>query len=179
MKFEIYGKNLVITEAMKSKIENKLSFLDKYLLVDEDTIARVVVKTYRNNDKVEVTIPSNIGVLRAEVVHNDFYSAIDLVVDKLEEQVRKQKNKLKRNHKEKLALAFLEELNNDVDTEDDVDEDVVRTKTIKAVMMDVDEAIMRMEMLNHSFFVYTDSETKKIAVVYKRNNGGYGLIETE
>ncbi|MDO4701528.1 MAG: sigma 54 modulation/S30EA ribosomal C-terminal domain-containing protein, partial [Erysipelotrichaceae bacterium] len=56
---------------------------------------------------------------------------------------------------------------------------VVRTKTIKAVMMDVDEAIMRMEMLNHSFFVYTDSETKKIAVVYKRNNGGYGLIETE
>lgn len=175
MKFEIYGKNVTVTEAMRSKIEKKLSFLDKYLLIDDDTTARVVVRVYPTTQKVEVTIPTKVGQLRTEVMHEDFYAAMDLAIDKLEDQIRRQKTKLSRRHKEKLALSFVE---NDVDIFNKKDE-IVRTKTINAEAMDVEEAIIRMEMLGHSFFVYTDNDTEKVAVVYKRNDGGYGLLETE
>ena len=85
--FEIVGKNVDVTAAMKDKIETKFSNLDKYLIIDPDTIARVVARVYPNAQKVEVTIPSKVGVLRAEVVHDDFYAAVDLAIDKLEDQL--------------------------------------------------------------------------------------------
>lgn len=173
MKFEIYGKNVTVTDGMRTKIENKLSFLEKYFLIDENTVARVVVRVYPTKQKIEVTIPTRVTTLRAEVVHDDLYAAIDLVIDKLEDQIRRQKTRLSRKNKEGLAEAFLEQA--ELGTVDDI---LVRTKQIDAEFMDVEEAIMRMEMLNHSFFVYTDSETEKVAVVYKRINGGYGLLET-
>ncbi len=78
MRFEIVGKNIAVTPAMRTKIEEKLSALDKYLLIDENTIARVLARVYPNSQKVEVTIPSRVGILRAEVVNNDFYAAVDL-----------------------------------------------------------------------------------------------------
>ena len=175
MKFEIVGKNVSITEAMRQKIEKKLSFLDKYLLIDPETRARVVVRTYPLTQKIEVTIPTKVGILRTEVEHEDLYAAIDLAIDKLEDQVRRQKTRLSRRHREKLALSFVEQDNVKLDQGDIA----VRTKTVKAQCMDLEEAIMRMEMLGHSFFIYTDEETDGIAVVYKRNSGGYGLLETE
>ena len=175
MKFEIVGKNVSITEGMRQKIEKKLSFLDKYLLIDPETRARVVVRTYPLTQKIEVTIPTKVGILRTEVEHEDLYAAIDLAIDKLEDQVRRQKTRLSRRHREKLAMSFVEQ-----DDEKLNDKDIpVRTKTIKAEHMDMEEAIMRMEMLGHSFFIYTDNETETVCVVYKRNNGGFGLIETE
>ena len=175
MKFEIVGKNVSITEGMREKIEKKLSFLDKYLLIDPQTRARVVVRTYPLTQKIEVTIPTKVGILRTEVEHEDLYAAIDLAIDKLEDQIRRQKTRLSRRHREKLAMSFIEE-----DSEKLNDTDIpVRTKTIKAEKMDLEEAIMRMEMLGHSFFIYTDEETDSVSVVYRRNNGGYGLIETE
>ncbi len=174
MRLEIVGKNVTVTEGMKEKAEKKLSFLNKYLLIDEDTIARVVCKVYPNVQKVEITIPTRIGQVRAEVEHEDFYAALDLAIDKLEDQIRRQKTRLSRKHKDKLATAFIEE---DVEqiNKDDV---LVKTKSINPETMDVEEAIMRMEMLGHSFFVYNDNETEGIAVVYRRNDGQYGLIET-
>ena len=175
MKFEIVGKNVSITEGMRQKIEKKLSFLDKYLLIDPETRARVVVRTYPLTQKIEVTIPTKVGILRTEVEHEDLYAAIDLAIDKLEDQIRRQKTRLSRRHREKLAMSFIEQ-----DDEKLNDKDIpVRTKTIKAEHMDMEEAIMRMEMLGHSFFIYTDTETDTVCVVYKRNNGGFGLIETE
>ena len=175
MKFEIVGKNVSITEAMRQKIERKLSFLDKYLLIDPETRARVVVRTYPLTQKIEVTIPTKVGILRTEVEHEDLYAAIDLAIDKLEDQVRRQKTRLSRRHREKLALSFVEQDNVKLDQGDIA----VRTKTVKEQRMDLEEAIMRMEMLGHSFFIYTDEETDSTAVVYKRNSGGYGLLETE
>ena len=97
MKFEIIGKNVSITEAMRQKIEKKLSFLDKYLLIDPETRARVVVRTYPLTQKIEVTIPTKVGILRTEVEHEDLYAAIDLAIDKLEDQVRRQKTRLSRS----------------------------------------------------------------------------------
>ena len=99
MRFEIIGKNITVTPAMKEKIEAKLSTLDKYLLIDPNTIARVVARVYPNSQKVEVTIPTKIGILRTEVVNDDFYAAVDLAIDKLEDQIRRQKTRLSRRNR--------------------------------------------------------------------------------
>ena len=173
MKVQIYGKNVTITQGMQDKVELKLGFLDKYFIIDDNLTANVVVKVHSNDVKVEITIPTKLAVLRAEVVHEDFYAAVDLAIDKLEDQIRRQKTRLEKKHKEKLALSFLQE---EMAEEKDV---YVKTKTIEVDEMDLDDAIMRMEMLGHSFFIYRDDETKSIAVVYARKDGGYGLIETE
>lgn len=177
MKVQIYGKNITVTPAIAEKIEKKLNHLEKYFIIDENVIANVVVRVYPNKQKIEVTIPTKFAVLRAEVVHDDLYAAIDLAIDKLEDQIRRQKTRLTRKNKEKLAYAFLE--TEELDEEYDEADEVVKTKSIVPDTVELDEAIMRMEMLNHNFFIYRDDETKEIAVVYKRHDGGYGLIETE
>ena len=179
MKVQIYGKNITVTPAIAEKIEEKLNLLEKYFIIDETVVANVVVRVYPTKQKIEVTIPTKYAVLRAEVTHDDLYAAIDLAVDKLEDQIRRQKTRLNRKNKEKLAMAFLESEPMAIDDMDEGEDELVRTKTITPTDMDLDEAIMRMEMLNHSFFIYRDLETKEVAVVYKRYDGGYGLIETE
>ena len=176
MKITLRGKNIEITEAIEEKVGEKLSKLDKYFIVSENVEAKVLVRTYPYGQKIEVTIPTEYVLLRAEVVDQDLYNAIDLVIDKLEGQVRKYKTRLNRKSKDnKLAfnLASIEPL-------DDEEEDVlVKTKTITPKPMDMEEAIMQMELIGHSFFVYRDTETDAISIVYRRNDGDYGLIETE
>ena len=171
MKVNIVGKNITVTEGISDKIHKKLDVLTKYFIISEDDVANVLVRTYPTKQKIEVTIPTRYAILRAEVV------AIDLAVDKLEDQIRRTKTRLTRKNKESLAEAFLDhELFNDEEVDDD---EVVRTKSIVPKEMSLDEAIMKMELLGHDFFIYTDDETNKIAVCYKRHDGGYGLIETE
>ena len=170
MKFAIYGENVTVTDQMREKIENRLSDLNKYVVINEDQSAKVTVKVHANALKVEVNVPSKVGLLRSEVVHEDFSTAVDLAIDKLEDQIRRQKGRLSRRHKDSLAESFYEESDDSMDTP-------VRTKTVYTEEMELDEAIMQMEMLSHSFFIYKDADSQKIAVVYKRNDGGYGLIE--
>ena len=176
MKIPLKRKNIEITEAIEEKVGEKLSKLDKYFIVSENVEAKVLVRTYPYGQKIEVTIPTEYVLLRAEVVDQDLYNAIDLVIDKLEGQIRKYKTRLNRKSKDnKLAfnLASIEPL-------DDEEEDVlVKTKTITPKPMDMEEAIMQMELIGHSFFVYRDTETDAISIVYRRNDGNYGLIETE
>ena len=176
MKITLRGKNIEITEAIEEKVGEKLSKLDKYFIVSENVEAKVLVRTYPYGQKIEVTIPTEYVLLRAEVVDQDLYNAIDLVIDKLEGQIRKYKTRLNRKSKDnKLAfnLASIEPL-------DDEEEDVlVKTKTITPKPMDMEEAIMQMELIGHSFFVYRDTDTDAISIVYRRNDGDYGLIETE
>ena len=176
MKITLRGKNIEITEAIEEKVSEKLSKLDKYFIVSENVEAKVLVRTYPYGQKIEVTIPTEYVLLRAEVVDQDLYNAIDLVIDKLEGQIRKYKTRLNRKSKDnKLAfnLASIEHLE---DEEEDV---LVKTKTITPKPMDMEEAIMQMELIGHSFFVYRDTETDAISIVYRRNDGNYGLIETE
>lgn len=174
MKLHIHGKNLTITQAMHSSTEKKLSMLEKFFQIDEDTNANVSVKVYNNSLKLEITIFTKVGVLRAEVRNPDYYNALDQAMDKLEDQIRRQKTRLSRKHNEKLSKLFIEETSD----EPEVVAEVVRTKTIEAQEMSLDDAIMQMEMLGHSFFIYTDEEDKIISIVYKRLDGGYGLLET-
>ena len=176
MKITLRGKNIEITEAIEEKVSEKLSKLDKYFIVSENVEAKVLVRTYPYGQKIEVTIPTEYVLLRAEVVDQDLYNAIDLVIEKLEGQIRKYKTRLNRKSKDnKLAfnLASIEPLE---DEEEDV---LVKTKTITPKPMDMEEAIMQMELIGHSFFVYRDTETDAISIVYRRNDGDYGLIETE
>ena len=166
MKITLRGKNIEITEAIEEKVSEKLSKLDKYFIVSENVEAKVLVRTYPYGQKIEVTIPTEYVLLRAEVVDQDL----------LEGQIRKYKTRLNRKSKDnKLAfnLASIEPLEEE---EEDV---LVKTKTITPKPMDMEEAIMQMELIGHSFFVYRDTETDAISIVYRRNDGDYGLIETE
>lgn len=169
MKFDVYGEKVTVNETMQKKIEDRLSTLNKYILIDDTSVAKVNVKKAKNSLKVEISVPSKVGLLRSEIIHDDFSTAVDLAIDKLEDQIRRQKGRLSRRHKDSIAESFFEE--------EDGDDTPVRTKTIYADEMVLDEAIMRMEMLSHSFYIYKDADSEKIAVVYKRDDGGYGLIE--
>ena len=163
MKITLRGKNIEITEAIEEKVSEKLSKLDKYFIVSENVEAKVLVRTYPYGQKIEVTIPTEYVLLRAEVVDQDLYNAIDLVIDKLEGQIRKYKTRLNRKSKDnKLAfnLASIEPLEEE---EEDV---LVKTKTITPKPMDMEEAIMQMELIGHSFFVYRD--TVKTLTNYNR-----------
>lgn len=176
MKISVRGKNVEITDAIEAKVAEKLSKLDKYFIVSDNVEAKVLARTYPYGQKIEVTIPTEYVLLRAEVVDEDLYNAIDLVIDKLEGQIRKYKTRLSRKSKDnKLAfnLASIEPL------EDDEEDVLVKTKTITPKPMDMEEAIMQMELIGHSFFVYRDTETDSISIVYRRNDGDYGLIETD
>lgn len=170
MLLEIYGDHLTLTQAHKDEISKKLDVLNKYLVVKEDTICRIVGKVSGDNVKAEVSIPSVIGLLRAETVHTDLKTAIDLSIDKIEDQIKRQKSRLNRRHKESLAEQFVEEVNKD-------DSIVVRTKQVHADPLDIEEAIIELDLSGHDFFIYHDIDSDCDAVVYVRKDGQYGLIE--
>ena len=173
MEVLVRGNKLEITDSMKDYVKEKLSKLDKYTL-DNNLKATVNVKVRSYSQKVEVTIPLKTLILRAEEESSDFYSAVDLVVDKLERQIRKNKTKLKKKEKEGLKEFNIDDI---IDLSDDEEE--IKHKKIEIKPMNLEEAILQMELLGHNFFMYKDSDLKKIALVYKRKDGGYGVIEGE
>ncbi len=174
MKYNIRGEKLVITDAIKDYTKEKLGKLDKYFK-DDDITANVLAKVRGNSQIVEVTIPTSKFILRSEEEHDDLYAAIDLVTDKLERQIRKNKTRLNRNVKESVK-----EFNFDYDlpVEEEGKETVVKRKKLEMKPMSEEEAILEMELLGHNFFVYKDMDTGNINVLYKRKDGDYGLIET-
>ena len=175
MKYNIRGDKMVITDAIKDYTENKLSRLEKYFK-DDDIKANVLARVRGNSQIVEVTIPTSKYVLRSEEENEDLYAAIDLVTDKLERQIRKNKTRLNRNTKESDK-----EFNFDYEVKDEEasKEKIVKRKNIETKPMDEEEAILEMELLGHSFFVYKDMDTNNTCVLYKRKDGDYGLIETK
>ena len=173
MKYQVVGKNIEVTEAMKNVIEDKLKVLEKFFIVGEDVECRVLVRTYKVGQKIEVTIPTKVAVLRAEVINENIYNGVDEAVEKLESQLRKAKTKMNRKNKEHLGTVLaLDEINEEKEI-------LVKTKVISVELMDLDQAIANMTMLGHDFYIYKDSENENYAVVYRRRNGGYGLIEVD
>ena len=176
MKYNIRGDKMVVTEAIRDYAEEKLGKLEKYFK-DDDITANVLTRVRGNSQIVEVTIPTSKFVLRSEEENEDLYAAIDLVSDKLERQIRKNKTRLNRNVKENAR-----EFNFDYvleDTEEESKEKIVKRKNIEMKPMDEEEAILEMELLGHAFFVYKDMDTNNVCVLYKRKDGDYGLIETK
>ena len=173
MEVLIRGNKIDITDSMKEYVIEKLAKLDKYYV--DDLKANVLVKVRNYTQKVEVTIPLKTLILRAEEEANDFYSAVDLVVNKLERQIRKNKTKLKKKEKNGTREFNIDEI---IDIPEDDNYDIKRKK-IEIKPMNLDEAILQMELLGHNFYMYKDSDLNNIVLVYKRKNGGYGVIETE
>ena len=174
MKYNIRGSKIDVTEAISDYIKSKLSKVEKYLDDNDEVEAKAIISTKGRDQKVEVTIWSGKYNIRAEEVNPDLYAAIDLVVDKLEGQFKKYRNKLtdKKHRKEEAAPSMeIEEY-----FEDD-EQTIVRRKEVFLKPIDEEEAITQMELLGHSFFVFKNVDTGKINVVYKRNDGDYGVIE--
>lgn len=172
MEINVRGTKVEITDSMKNYVSEKLGKLDKYISLD-GVRASVLVKVRNYSQKVEVTIPLKTLILRAEAEEQDFYSAVDMVINKLERQIRKNKTKLQKREKK-----GLKELNVDEAIEIPEEKEVVKRKKIDLKLMSSEEAILQMDLLGHNFFLYKDEETDMPAVVYKRKDGGYGIIES-
>ncbi len=176
MEIIIRGDKMKITEAMSNYVNEKLGRLDKYLENSDVVRANVIVKVRNHEQKVEITIPLKSYILRSEETKEDFYAAVDKTIDKLERQVRKNKTRLmSKQVKPSYDFNFSKiEVSEEKETHK-----IVKRKFVEVKPMNEEEAILQMELLGHQFYMYKDSDTDKYAVVYKRNDGNYGLIESE
>ena len=176
MNITLRGDKIKITDAMKDYANEKLERINKYLDDSSNVNANVVVKVENYKQKVEVTIPLKNFILRSEEVQDDFYAAMDITVDKIERQIRKNKTKLQskkvKEYKE-IVFDYIEQV------EDEEEDTIVKRKKIDVKPMSEEEAIIQMELLGHQFYLFKDAETLKPSVVYKRNDGQYGIIETD
>ncbi|NMO96641.1 ribosome hibernation-promoting factor, HPF/YfiA family [Paenibacillus lemnae] len=188
MQFSIRGQQIDVTDALKDYVDKKLSRLEKYFDAPPTSEGYVTLNVIRGLHTVEVTIPLPGVMLRAEDRSDDMYASIDAVVDKLERQIRKHKTKLNRKFRQEGSLKTLFVENGSaagvvaLDHEEETDDDeleVVRTKRFTMKPMDVEEAILQMNMIGHDFFVFTNIESQEVNVVYKRDDGKYGLIERD
>ena len=182
IKYEIRGENIEVTGAIREHIEKKLDKLERYFANRPNTQAHVNIKTYNNSKaKIEVTIPFKDLTLRAEERHDDLYAATDLIVDKLERQIRKHKTKVNRKFREKGleqdVFNHVEPTQPDHDEEDDIK--IIKSKQFSLKPMDAEEAVLQMNMLGHDFYIFTDAETDETSIVYRRKDDKYGLIETK
>ena len=174
MRFIITGRNIDVTEGLKSAVEEKLGKLDRFLA--PETEVNVTLSVEKERQKIEVTIPVKGNIIRSEQVSSDMYVSIDLVEEVIERQLKKYKNKIV--SKQQNAAAFAQEfVDKDYDDEDDVK--IIRTKRFGIKPMDPEEACVQMELLGHNFYVFFNSETEEVNVVYKRKGNTYGLIEPE
>lgn len=174
MRYIISGKNIEVTEGLKSAVYEKIGKLEKYFT--PDTEIHVTMNVEKDRQKIEVTIPMKGTIIRAEQVSNDMYVSIDLVEEVIERQLRKYKNRI---IEQKQAAASLNQSFMDDDYAEDDSIKIIRTKKFAIKPMDAEEACVQMELLGHNFFVYRNAETDEVNVVYKRKGNTYGLIEPE
>jgi putative sigma-54 modulation protein len=182
MNLSIRGQHIDVTEALHDYVDKKLTRLEKYFDAPPSSDGHVTLNVAKGTHKVEVTIPLPHGLLRAENKSDDMYASIDGVVDKLERQIRKYKTKLNRKFREEgikghepASTTAAIDTDSDAELHDDSLE-IVRTKQFDLKPMTAEEAILQMGLLGHTFFVFTNTETKDVNVVYKRHDGRYGLI---
>ena len=174
MKFNIRGDKMTVTPAMKSYIEEKLTKLDKYFENPEEINTNVLIRTRNLEQIIEVTAPTKRFTLRAEESNEDFYAAVDLVVDKLERQIRKNRDRLNKKFKNVEELEF--NFDFDVKKEESNESLIVKRKNISMKPMDEEEAMLQIELLNHDFFVFKNIDEECVSVLYKRKDGNYGII---
>ena len=175
MKYNIRGDKLTVTKSIKEYIEEKLNRLDKYYENAKEIECKVLVRSKNNLQTIEVTIPLNKFILRAEESNQDLYASIDLVVDKLEGQIRKNKTRLK-NRYEKVEIP---EMNFDFEEDDEEELAIIKRKDIDTKPMDEEEAILQMNLLNHDFFVFKNIDEECVSVLYKRKDNKYGIINVK
>jgi len=174
MIINISTKNFNASDRLIDVIESKLSRLDKYFSNDIETT--VTLSMEKGRQKIEATINAGGSIFRAEETTQDMYNGVDRIVDKLGGQMSKYKNKIAKKHKDSKSIRF----DGIPDLSDDSSEnfEIARRKTYELLPMNTEEAILQMELLSHSFYVFLDMDREQISVVYKRSDGTYGLLET-
>jgi putative sigma-54 modulation protein len=178
MRITITGRNIELTEGLKSAVEERLSKLEKFFTPDTDVFVTLSVEKERQ--KIEVTIPIKGHIIRAEQVSSDMYVSIDMVEEVIERQLKKYRTRLaskKMNVADKFNAAFVE--GNAGDDEDEEEVKIVRTKRFGMKPMYPEDACVQMELTGHDFFVFRNAETDEVNVVYRRKGNTYGLIEPE
>ena len=174
MRIDIRGDKIKITEGMKTQIEEKIGHLDSYFKEPESLKAYVVVRVKNNEDIIEVTVPTPKFTLRSETSDKDFYAALNTSIDKLERQIRKNKTKLKNKFKDALKYEMI-----DMEIEEEQVSNITKRKELTLHLMDEEEAVLQMELLGHDFYIFKNSDTDNVSVVYKRKDGEYGIINTK
>ena len=176
MKFIISGRNIDITDGLRSAVEDKLGKLEKFFT--DDTEIHVTLSVEKERQKIEVTIPVKGNIIRSEQVSNDMYVSIDLVEEIIERQLRKYRKKIidKKQNAGTFQQAFIEK---DFEDENTNEIKIIRTKKFGFKPMYPEDACVQMELLGHNFFVFLNAETEEVNVVYKRKGNTYGLIEPE
>lgn len=172
MRFTYVAKQYKITEGLKEAVESKMDRCKKYLR-GENT-AKVVMSTVKGHHKLEITILTKDYVVRAEETNEDMYAAIDLIIDKLERSLRKNKEKINSKGHDSIRYEHDSDIDSIVDEESSL---VVKRKTVGVKPMTEEEAILQMNLLNHDFFVFKDI-SDVIKILYKRKDGQYGVIES-
>ena len=174
MKFIISGKNLAVSEGLRTAVEDKLGKLERYFTPDTEIVVTLSVEKERQ--KIEVTIPVKGNIIRSEQVSNDMYVSIDLVEEVIERQLRKYKNKIVDKHQAggTFQTEYLEK-----EYEEDEEVKIIRTKKFDIKPQYPEDACVQMELLGHNFYVFVNAETDQVNVVYKRKGNTYGLIEPE
>ena len=174
--FTIRGKNIEVTPALRDYVEKKVGKVTKYF----DNVGEITVLLTVSKDRhiVEVTVPVQGILLRGQEATMDMYTSIDLVIEKIERQIRKNKTKIERKNKNKVATSqlFTDALVEDANV---VQPKVVRSKQIDLKPMDLEEAILQMDLLGHDFFIYVDVEDQTTNVIYRREDGDIGLLEVK
>lgn len=175
MQVVVRGKNIKVTDALRGYVEKRLAKLDRFF--NGLSEAQVALSVERGNHRVEVTIPVNGMILRGEEATHDMYAAVDLVVEKLEKQIERYKSRF--NRRARAGSVPVAEVTASEPLEDMEKNEVVRVKRFAIKPMNIDEAIMQMNLLGHNFFVFRNAETEAVCVLYRRKDGNYGLIEPE
>lgn len=174
MRIEFLTKNYSPSEKLKDIITKKVERLDKFF--EDDTKVKILLKKANDVETLELTIVLDSVVMRAEVSSGNMYENIDTALPKLEKQIIKHRGKLitksKKVRAKELDMAVVPP------AEKEESHGVVRSKTYQLVPMTVEDAIEELELVGHSFYVFCNKVTDRVNVVYKRNDGDYGLIET-
>ena len=185
MKTIIRSNKVEVTDSIKDYINKKLAKLDRYFENADELEATVNIRLKGQDELIEITVPTKKFTIRAEeaskevkaaadLVVDDLYAAIDLVSDKLERQIRKNKTRLNNKYKNVEVPDFV--FDYEIDETKENKEKIVKRKDIESKPMDEEEAILQMELINHDFFGFKNVEEDCVSIVYKRKDGHYGII---
>ena len=177
MRFNIIGRKMEVTDKYRDYIEKRLGKLDKFFR--DEAEARVVIGPIKDNEYVEASVYAAGMIYRAEVVDSDVMCATDKIVDVIERQIRKNKTRLEKKIKrEAVSDSTMLSGSDYTEGEDNSDFKIVKRKRFQLKPMSAEDAVLQMNLLGHSFFVFRNKDTDEMNVVYKRNDGNYALIES-
>lgn len=177
MKFTIIGRKIEVTDKVRDYVEKKLGKLDKFF--KEESEARIVLGTIKDNEYIEASIYASGMIYRAEASDKEILAAIDKIVDVIERQIRKNKTRLAKKIKKDAAIdTMLISGESYTEGEETGEFEIVKTKRFTVKPMSPEEAVLQMNLLGHSFFVFKNVETDEMNVVYKRKDGKYAIIES-